>query len=422
MNTGLYYYELQNKLLISNKKYPFKEMSENFSKSYNGRVFALNSLASKKSRRSFCVTSTDNLFIEEENLNLLKDTKDKNVNISSWVIDHINNRNVTSVNTNYPNWQEVLISDFPIVQGENLKKWSLTVVGLGDVGGTLITGLRLLGGDCISQINIFDKDENKMKRWEYECNQILSPSSSNDYPPIVSVSEEELFNCDMFIFCVSVGVPEVGKENFDVRLAQFQGNSKIIGYYSKLARKNNFKGIFTVVSDPVDLLCKTVFEDSNKDDNDNYDYKGLAPEQIRGYGLGVMNARAAYYASQETQYKHYLNEGRAFGPHGEGLIIADSIKNYNEDISNYLTERTKRANLEVRSIGFKPYIAPALSSGSLSLIATIKGEWHYSATFLGGVFMGCRNMLLPSGIELETYEKLPDTLFRKLQETYSKFL
>lgn len=424
MIKNLFYYKLENKILIANKKYPFEEVSEDCAAKYKGDIFALISLDPKKSRRSFCVTSPNKLFIEEENLNLLKDGNTENISVPDWVIECINNRRITSVNTSYPNWQEVLSRSFPIVTKENKdsKKWRLTVVGLGDVGGTLITGLRLLGGDCISQINIFDKDENKMKRWEYECNQILSPSDDDSYPTIVPIKEENLFECDMFVFCVSVGVPEVGKEDVDVRLAQFQGNSKVIGYYSKLSRENNFKGVFSVVSDPVDLLCKTVFQESNKDANGNYDFKGLSPEQIRGYGLGVMNARASYYASQNKEHIHYLKEGRAFGPHGEGLIIADSIKNYNEEISSYLTDKTKKANLEVRSIGFKPYVAPALSSGALSLIATIKGDWHYSATFIGGSFMGCRNRLVSSGIELETYKFIPDSLFAKLQETYNNFL
>ncbi|MDW8800410.1 lactate dehydrogenase [Clostridium sp. A1-XYC3] len=422
MNNNLYYYEHQNKLLLSNKKYDFKELSEDFAQNYNGTIFALNSLTPEKSRRSFSVTSDSNLFIQEENLNLLR--RNRSSSLPSWLIEKIDNRKVTAVNTNYPNWQELLSKDLPIINGEksNTKKWSVTVVGLGDVGGTLITGLRLLGGDCISRINIFDKGEDKMKRWEYECNQILSPTPDKEYPPIIPLKEDELFNCDMFIFCVSIGVPQVGKEDFDVRLAQFEGNAKIVSYYSRLARESNFKGIFAVVSDPVDLLCKTAFLESNKDINKNFDFQGLLPEQIRGYGLGVMNARASYYASEKLEYKHYLKEGRAFGPHGEGLIIADSMKNYNEEISDYLTERTKKANLEVRALGFKPYVAPALSSGSLSLIATIKGEWHYSATFLGGVFMGCRNRLLPSGIELETYDYIDDVLFKKLQHTYNSFL
>ena len=54
---------------------------------------------------------------------------------------------------------------------------------------------------------------------------------------------------------------------------------------------------------------------------------------------------------------HYIEEGRVFGPHGEGLIVANSIKNYNEEISNYLTDKTINANKEVRGFGYKPFVA-----------------------------------------------------------------
>lgn len=422
MSKNLFYYTLKNKLLISNKKYDLQEITEESAKNFKGRIFSLNNINPYKSRRSYCVTSTSNLFIEEENLELLKDISNHNLNIPDWIAERIYNRNITSINTAYKDWQEALDSHFPVLckNIKPTKKWSLTVVGLGDVGGTLITGLRLLGEDCISHINIYDKDENKAKRWEYECNQILPPDYNSNYPTVYAVKEEDLFNCDMFVFCVSAYVPEVGNEISDVRLVQFQGNSKIIGYYTNIAAKDNFKGIFAVVSDPVDLLCKTVFEEGIKYTSDQC--PSLMPEQIRGYGLGVMNARACYYAKQRADCKHYLECGRAFGPHGEGLVIADSIDNYNEELSEYLTTKTRKANLEVRSIGFKPYIAPALSSGAFSLIATIKGDWHYSATSIGGTFMGCRNRLLPGGIELETYKNMPDSLYEKLLETYKSLL
>lgn len=422
MTKELFYYTLNDKLLISDKKYAFKETQEEFAKNFTGRIFSLNNINLKKSKRCYCVTSAGNLFIDEENLNILKDLPNKDLNIPDWLLKHIDDRNVTSINTAYSNWQEALEDFFPVEykSKNNFNKWTVTVVGLGDVGGTLITGLRLLGGDCISRINIYDKDVNKLKRWEYECNQILPAEFSDKYPDIYTAHEEELFNCDMFVFCVSVGVPEVGKEASDVRLIQFQGNSKIVCYYAELASKNKFKGIFAVVSDPVDLLCKSAFEESIE--NTLSDTLPLLPEKIRGYGLGVMNARACYYAKQSKDSIHYLKEGRAFGPHGEGLIIADSIENFNEEISDYLTVKTRKANLEVRSIGFKPYIAPALSSGAFSLIATIKGDWHYSATFIGGKFMGCKNRLLPNGIELESYKNMPDKLFNKLLETYNSVL
>jgi malate/lactate dehydrogenase len=33
------------------------------------------------------------------------------------------------------------------------------------------------------------------------------------------------------------------------------GNARIINLYAQIAREKGFKGIFAVVSDPVDLLC-----------------------------------------------------------------------------------------------------------------------------------------------------------------------
>jgi malate/lactate dehydrogenase len=408
----MFYYLYKEKLLISREKYyNLKEIFESEAKIYKGMIFALISLSPESSRRSFSVSHENFLFLKEEDLNLLVKPITPIVTIPQWLKDAILSNRVTSLNTDFPNWEDVLIYKEP-------KKWRINVVGLGDVGGTLLTGLKLLGVEKIQSLGLYDKDENRVERYKFELSQILSPDMKESSIDIISISEEEdVFDCDMFVFCVSVGVPAALKEGEDVRLLQFKGNAKIISHYAALARKESFKGLFIVVSDPVDLLCKAAFTASNKDSAGNSDYKGLAPEQIRGYGLGVMNARACYYASQKSSTKHYMHEGRAFGPHGEGLIIADSIVNYNEVLSDALTHSTKTANLEVRSTGFKPYIAPALSSGSLSILATINSQWHYSATFIGGTFMGCKNRLLPSGTELETLD-LNEVLLCKLNSTY----
>jgi len=239
-------------------------------------------------------------------------------------------------------------------------------------------------------------------------------------PNVRILQEEEVFDCDLFAFCIAARVPAIGEEKVDVRMVQLEENTKIMNIYSKMARETKFKGIFAVVSDPVDLLCKAALIASNADTNGTLDLKGLCPEQIRGYGLGVMNARALYYANQEESTQHFSVEGRVFGPHGEDLIVADSIENYNEHLSTDLTYKTRTANLELRKIGFKPYIAPALSSGALSIIATIKGQWHYSATFMGGVYMGAKNRLLPQGTELEMLN-LPHSLYAKLEKTHIHF-
>lgn len=407
----MFYYIHKEKLLISQEEYSNLEaISESEAEKYKGRIFALNMLNPHGARRSYSVSHENFLFLEEENLSLLVKPVASNATIPQWIKHAIQSNRVTAVNTQYPNWQEVLTYSEP-------EKWRINVVGLGDVGGTLLTGLKLLGVEKIHSLGLYDRDASRMERYKYELSQILSPDMKENSIDIIALKEENLFDCDVFVFCVSVGVPEVGKEAQDVRLVQFKGNAKIIGHYATLARTKNFKGIFAVVSDPVDLLCKAAFTESNKDATGNMDFKGLAPEQIRGYGLGVMNARACYYAMQQDSTKHYIHEGRAFGPHGEGLIIADSIANYNEELSKALTHSTKTANLEVRSTGFKPYIAPALSSGTLSLLATINSQWHYSATFIGGTFMGSKNRLLTSGTELETLA-INEILLNKLISTY----
>jgi hypothetical protein len=405
----MYYYKFDNKMFFSEDEYKeFEKITETEIQNFNGMIYLLKKSEPHKSRRSFSLSHSSLLHLENEGIELLKRCPEEN--IPQWLISKIENRNIMCVNTLYPTWKNALKINTPT-------KWRINIAGLGDVGGILTTGLRLLGGEDISKIGIFDLDENKIKRWEFEANQILSSSEKESFPEVLGIEDRDLFNCDMFVFCVSSGVPPVGKENTDVRMAQFEGNSRIIDIYAKKARDRAFQGIFAVVSDPVDLLCKAAFISSNKSEDGKMDYYGLAPEQIRGYGLGVMNARATYYAGQNPETAHYLREGRAYGPHGEGLVIADSIYNYNNDLSIMLTEKVKTANIEVRKTGFKPYIAPALSSGTLSLLHTIKGEWHYSAVFLGGVFMGVRNRLTPSGTEIESFD-IPERLFERLNQTY----
>ncbi|MEG1254302.1 lactate dehydrogenase [Clostridium sp.] len=408
------YYTFKDSLILS--KTPLEEdvftpVTKEFCINYKSKIYALTKMNCENSRRSFIVSHESLLFLEKEDLNLLKSLEISDSKIPNWLQIAIKDKRVISLNTNYPNFLDVLSYSAPT-------KWRINVVGLGDVGATLLTGLRLLGSDNIASLGIYDKDMKKMDRLKFELSQILSCDGKEESIKIVSLNEENLFHCDMFIFCVSVGIPPIGQEHCDVRLVQFSGNRKILKSYGEMARVAKFKGIFSVVSDPVDLLCKSLFIDSNKNEDGILDFNGLSPEQIRGYGLGVMNGRAVYYSNLREDTENYLTEGRAFGPHGEGLIIANSIDNYNEAASNFLTEKAKTANLEVRACGFKPYIAPALSSGALSIIDTIKGNFHYSSNFIGGTYMGCKNRFYNGCTENEVLN-LPDKLLNKLNQTYT---
>lgn len=397
----MYYYQHKDKYLFSFEEYPsLSSIQEEKLASTDEIVYFLKRMPVLNSRRNFCLSEASLLYSTSENLNLLfKDNKIEAI-LPPWLKKKMEERRVSVINTEYEDWHSLLEVKSPA-------KWRLNLVGLGDVGGTLLVGLRLLGGDFIDRIGIYDRDPNKLQRWEYEINQI-SDFLQSPQPRVKPIEYYDLFDCDMFIFCIAARVPAIGEEGVDVRMVQFNENAKIISEYAAMAKNSGFKGIFAVVSDPVDLLCKAALNASQ-----------LPPEQIRGYGLGVMHARALYYAEKLPELRHYAIEGRAYGPHGEDLVIADSISDYHQEKSLFLTEKARTANLEVRKAGFKPYIAPALSSGALSILSTIRGEWHYSATFMGGVYMGSKNRLLPAGTEVECLV-LPPPLVERLTYTYNR--
>ncbi len=318
---------------------------------------------------------------------------------------------IRAINLAWPKWER-LVSTLP----RKRTGIHLNLVALGDVGSTLLIGLCLAGGDCIEEIGIYDRSPETQRRFVLETNQILSFGQTKQAPRVRAIEKEEVFDGDYFVFCASKGIPPLSQTSGDVRMVQLEGNRKILKEYAQMARLKDFQGEFCVVSDPVDPLCLSAYLDSNAN-QDGLDFQGLRPEQIHGFGLGVMYARAAYLAESTIQDPDFLIHGRAYGPHGKGLVVANSIDEYEESKSLLLTEATLNANHLVRETGFKPYIAPALSSGALSILSMIRGDWHLSANFLGGVYFGAANQLLDHGVE---FERLPlsDSLMKRLKETH----
>ena len=287
------------------------------------------------------------------------------------------------------------------------RKARVHIVALGDVGTTMLIGLLLAGQDVIASVGMCDINEKNLARLEMEMNQIRYPFAGQEgcpdpvLPAVTVVGEEDVFDCDVFIFCASKGVPPVGAGG-DVRMAQLEANRSLIAHYAGLARQAGFGGQVCIVSDPVDPLCRAFLTES-----------GLHPAQIQGYGLGVMHARACYYAKKNPRFAHYLTEGRAFGPHGADLVIADSLEDYDDALSRELTDLVVHANVAVRDLGYKPYIAPALSSAALSIILTLRGQWHYGSVLLDGVYMGAKNRYTPFGQEVESLP-LPEELYGRI--------
>ncbi|MEY8420261.1 lactate dehydrogenase [Oscillospiraceae bacterium 44-5] len=404
----MYYYNINGATLVSLT--PLEGFGPQVEPAQCWRLFAAVPGDPVLGRASFKVTHPGQLTGAGHGLEALDASRLPQVQADERIARAIEDGRVTAVNISRPGWEKL------IRWSPSTGKKRVNIVAIGDVGSTLLTGLKLLGGDVISSIGICDLSDQITARWEFEMGQINLPWDYNVFPEVEVIPPERLFDCDLFVFVASKGIPPVGSQVKDVRMAQFEANAGIVKHYAKMAREKQFGGLWCAVSDPVDPLAKTAYLESNKDENGVWDGQGLLPEQVQGFGLGVMNARAAYFARRDPRLASFLTEGRSYGPHGTGLFIANSIQNYDEEISQELTQLTVTANLKMREIGFKPYVAPALSSGALSLLLTLRGEWHCGSVFLDGVYMGVKNRCTPAGVETELLPRIPDPLFGHIRE------
>ena len=108
-------------------------------------------------------------------------------------------------------------------------KARVTLLALGDVGSTLLMGLRLLGGDVISSLGICDVRDNVAARWEFELDQI-APPEGGPLPEADVIAPEQLFDGDVFLFCASRMIPDTSVVQGDVRMAQYALNRELVGH------------------------------------------------------------------------------------------------------------------------------------------------------------------------------------------------
>ena len=173
--------------------------------------------------------------------------------------DFVARHGAAVLNPAYPRCWELLES-FQQAPKTGLR---VTLVGLGDVGGAVLTGLVLLGRE-IDEIRIFDPNEAACRRYELEMNQILSPEEG-PRPGCACAPGRSCFAATSF--CLPPpGAYRPWAPGGDVRMQQFQANRAMLRQYARLARQAKFRGLFCQISDPVDHLCRAVFLDSNRDE------------------------------------------------------------------------------------------------------------------------------------------------------------
>ncbi len=295
----------------------------------------------------------------------------------------------------------------------------VNLLALGDVGSTLLMGLRLLGGDVIDSIGICDVRENVPQRWEMELNQIVSPEGER-LPPVELVSPEEVFDGDVFLFCASRFVPDTSVTSGDVRMAQYQVNR---GTGGPLCPHG-----------PAAALWRNVLRGQRSGGSP---VPGGAGGEQPGRDGPVGRRRAVFpsgaglrtggHAGQshvlcpEGATVCRLSDGGAYlRPHGADLVVANSIEHYDDALSRELTERVVQANLEMRRLGVQAPMWPrpsargaepaGLSAGAVALLVHLSG-W--------GVYGG-QKPAAPHGDGAGAAAALPEALQERLRDTMER--
>lgn len=237
-----YYYEKDGKILASDRSdLPYTPVTPHAGEP----IYCLVEGDPILGRGSFKVNAPGQL-LAPHSLEVLDESRLPTLELDEALSAALEAGQLTAVNTGRMGWESILTA------APNTGKKRVHILAIGDVGSTLLTGLKLLGGDVISTIGICDLSDQITARWEFEMGQINLPWDYNAFPDVEVVKPENLFDCDVFVFVASKGIPPVGSQVKDVRMAQFENNAAIVKTYARMARKANFQGLWCAVSDPVD--------------------------------------------------------------------------------------------------------------------------------------------------------------------------
>ena len=154
-----------------------------------------------RSRSSFCVSDPRQLTAETEDVTWL-DPSRMGVPVPSLPkrLQHtIDARLLRAVNIRHPRW-----ADFTKAPAMHLpSRLRVNLLAVGDVGSTLLTALKLLGGDCIESIGICDLNQKTVARWVTEMEQVSWPW---DYDALPAVwTPQEAHDADLLIVCLKYG-------------------------------------------------------------------------------------------------------------------------------------------------------------------------------------------------------------------------
>jgi len=151
----MYYYKINEKFCFSIETLDYNEISKEVFEKTEDKIFFLKRMPLGSTKNSLLIQDVKELSIGKETIGKISlKNIEKSIEVNDFIEKKITEGKVVLINLSYGlNFND-----------ENPRKKTVTILGLGDVGGTLLLGLRLLGKDIIEEIRLFDLNEDKIKR------------------------------------------------------------------------------------------------------------------------------------------------------------------------------------------------------------------------------------------------------------------
>lgn len=196
----------------------------------------------------------------------------------------------------------------------------IVLIGCGNVGMSYAYAL-LNQKSFVEELILVDSNQEKIIGETKDLSHGLPFAPSK-----INIHVGEYSDCkDAKIVVIAAGAnQEIGETRMDL----IEKNSKIFKEIVSKVMEQQFKGIFLVATNPLDVMTYLTWK-----------YSGLPTNQIIGSGTSLDTARLRYMIAEKLQVNPKNIHAYVMGEHGDSEFVPWSIAKVGmESISNYLTE------------------------------------------------------------------------------------
>jgi len=180
----------------------------------------------------------------------------------------------------------------------------VAIIGAGSVGATLAFDLCLKG--AVTEIALIDSNREKAEA------EILDIKQGSSLGRSIKIEASEYFSCrDAGIVIITAGARQKPGET---RLDLTGRNVAVMKSIANSVLDSGFRGIFLVISNPVDVLTWVTFAES-----------GFPAQRVLGSGTILDSARLREYVARHCKVNPQSIHGYVLGEHGDTSFPAWSL-------------------------------------------------------------------------------------------------